>query len=40
MIGLDSRLKWVEEEAAVNMVYEVHKLSYEGNENDKKTEEA
>lgn len=40
VIGLDSRPKWVEEVATVNMIYEVHKLSEERNENDKKTEEA
>lgn len=28
VIGLGSRLKWVEEVEAVNMIYEVSKLSY------------
>ena len=40
VIRLGSRLKWVEEVATVNMIYKVHKLSEERNENDKKTEEA
>ena len=40
VIGLGSRLKWVEEVATVNMIYKVHKLSEERNENDKKTEVA